>query len=349
MNSVQAPLNLLEDSRITPAAKIVWLIASHEPGTADLSRFTTADLAAKAGLARSAISDALKQLAASGWAAHMRNLPRRGGGRSARNWTCVPIPIDILSDCHISPQARIVYGLLAHLTGKSGEGAFTYRHLAESFQLDERTIRRTIRELQSAGWLETTRPTRRSPVNIRLRNPARVHNEQELELARRRIARAPFLGEALMREYLSLIVDSDEFEDDASPGFLINPLTNERLQFDRFYPKALPHPVAFEFNGPQHYGRTEKFSAEEAAAQRVRDLIKTGICAERGISLVVVRPRDLSLGGMKAKVGNLLPQRKLPARTPLIDYLESTAASYRRAAHRGFAAGNIAGRIPPGR
>lgn len=55
-----------------------------------------------------------------------------------------------------------------------------------------------------------------------------------------------------MREYLSLMIDSGEFEDNAAPGFLVNPLTDERLQFDRFYPPG----VAFEFNGPQHYGAT---------------------------------------------------------------------------------------------
>jgi hypothetical protein len=35
-----------------------------------------------------------------------------------------------------------------------------------------------------------------------------------------------------MREYLSLLVDSTLFEDDAAPGYLINPLTDQLMEFD---------------------------------------------------------------------------------------------------------------------
>src|SRR5690606_12471297 len=110
-----------------------------------------------------------------------------------------------------------------------------------------------------------------------------------------------------MREYLSLLIDSDEYEDNAAPGFLVNPLTEERLQLDRYYPPG----VAFEFNGPQHYGPTEHYTAEEAVKQRVRDLIKAGICAGRGIQLKIVHAEDLSLSKMKKIVGHLLPLRDL--------------------------------------
>lgn len=69
-----------------------------------------------------------------------------------------------------------------------------------------------------------------------------------------------------MKEFLSLVVDSDRYEDNATPGFLVNPFTRERLELDRFYPPS----VAFEFNGPQHYGATELFSEEQATMQRGR-------------------------------------------------------------------------------
>src|SRR5690606_5703483 len=177
---------------------------------------------------------------------------------------------------------------------------------------------------------EFTQANQLAPIRFRLRNPVAEERAQELEWVKRRIERAPFLGEALMREYLSLIVDSEDFEDDAAPGFLVNPLTGERLQLDRYYPVG----VAFEFNGPQHYGETELFSAEEASMQRVRDYIKAGICAERGITLVVVHPEDLSLERMRRIVGNLLPLRDLHGQTPVIRYLESRSRTYRKFARR---------------
>lgn len=72
-----------------------------------------------------------------------------------------------------------------------------------------------------------------------------------------------------MREYLSLLVDSDHFEDNATPGFLVNPLSGEELQYDRFYPPR----VAFEFNnGPQHDGPTALYaSGRDIRRLRARD------------------------------------------------------------------------------
>src|SRR5690606_2563656 len=125
------------------------------------------------------------------------------------------------------------------------------------------------------GWLATTQASQQAPIRFTLINPAETEARRELARVERRLAKEKFKGEGLMRALLSLLVDLDVFEDNASPGFLVNPLTDERLQFDRFYPPS----VAFEFNGPQHYGETELYSAEHAREQRARDLIKIGICA----------------------------------------------------------------------
>jgi len=129
-----------------------------------------------------------------------------------------------------------------------------------------------------------------------------------------------------MREYLSLIVDSDEFQDDATPGFLVNPLTGEKIQFDRFYPPD----VAFEFNGPQHYSPTELYLDEEAFKnQRARDLIKIGLCTERNIKLEIIRAPDLALHRMKEIAGRHFPLRNLEGHEPLIRYLETQSRKYR--------------------
>ncbi len=104
------------------------------------------------------------------------------------------------------------------------------------------------------------------------------------------------------------------------------------MELDRFYPQ---HRVAFEFNGPQHYGPTETFSAEDAAKQRSRDYIKMGLCLENKVTLLVVHSEDLTLPTIKQKIGNLLPLRDPEKFEHLVNYLESVSRSYRQAARRG--------------
>ena len=100
-------------------------------------------------------------------------------------------------------------------------------------------------------------------------------------------------------EWLRLIVRADGI-DEASPDFLVNPQTGEKLRFDWFCPDGK---VACEFNGPQHYRPTAKFSKEEVAAQRRRDAFKKQACRSRNIRLVVIHAEDLSLQGMLKKAG----------------------------------------------
>jgi hypothetical protein len=160
-----------------------------------------------------------------------------------------------------------------------------------------------------------------------LRNPGLERQEAEVEQAMQRLNEAPFDGEALMREYLSLIVASDQFEDNATPGFLVNPFTGEELEFDRYYPPG----VAFEFQGAQHFGPTARFPDERKARNlRGRDVVKLGLCAARGIALVEVLPTDLTLKRMLAKVGSLLPLRRLDGHELLIACLEANSRTYRR-------------------
>jgi len=131
-----------------------------------------------------------------------------------------------------------------------------------------------------------------------------------------------------MQEYLSLLIDSDQFTENARPGFLVNPQTGERLELDRFYPEG----VAFEFNGTQHYRETGRFSQAEADAQHLRDLIKAGICLYRGIHLVIIRTEGLALQGMIRRIDQSLPLRNLAGHEPLIDLLEDASLTYRASA-----------------
>ena len=366
--SVRIPASLLSHPALTASAKVVWMAlqllwreqereAQQRGETAGPStRFPATRLARLAGVSRPVVYQALRILEREGL------FPGDGAGSGSsaaagRRETCVSLPAALVADRRIDPQAKVVFGLLKlyrrelRQTGglsqdpsRRGAGEvepagvessasleFTYSQLAQVTGLDRRTVAKAIRSLSAAGWLTVTRGSHRRPVRCQLKDPRLAGSETELQKAKRRLQKATFAGEAIMREFLTLLVDSEEYEDDAAPGFLVNPLTGERLQLDRYYPPS----VAFEFNGPQHYGPTELYSAEEAEKQRARDLIKMGLCAQRGIHLVIVHAEDLSLSGMKQKIGNLLPIRDLTDEGPRISYLQAVARRYRRRALRG--------------
>lgn len=324
---VQVPVSLMLDPSLPPSAKLVWM-ALRLPADSNPARVSL--LMARTGLTRKTIGKGLSQLADAGWYATVAG-EHTGAIDRAPAGARVPIPASLLSDHRVGVQGRLLYGCLqltAQFTDPAGQ--ITYTCLSGLTGTSLHTVRRAVRELAETGWLLITQRNQLAPIQFSLCNARAAHGKIEVEGAQRRLEAATFRGEALMREYLSLLVDSDQFEDDAAPGFLVNPLTGERMQLDRFYPPD----VAYEFNGPQHYGATDLFSREQAAQQRARDYMKLGICLTRGISLVVIHAEDLSLQTIRRKVGHLLPQRDLHGHEHLIAYLESVSRRYRLAARR---------------
>lgn len=318
---VRVAAALLTDRGLSPPAKLVAIVL--RPGGGEGLRLSV--LEGMTGLSAKTVRRALKELVAGGWLA---------AGSRQEEWSSagVVVPVRLLQDGRVGVRARILYGCLQLLPDfRHPEGRFRYGELSDLTGQDPKTVRTSVRELVAVGWLGISQRNRLAPVHFRLRDPFAERAQAEVDQARRRLERARFLGEALMREYLSLLVDSEDFEDDAAPGFLVNPLTGERMELDRFYPPA----VAFEFNGPQHYGATELFNNdEEAARQRARDYMKLGICASRGIKLIVVHPQDLTLAGMRRKIGSSLPVRDEAGHEPWAGFLESVARRYRLAARR---------------
>ncbi len=120
--------------------------------------------------------------------------------------------------------------------------------------------KRAIRALQATGWLELSQQSKFSPIHFLLGHPVARHETVD-RTARR-----------LMRAYLSLLVDSDEQDDDASPA-------GEEMQFDRYCAPG----VAFELQGVQHCGPTDHCAGElQVLKQQARDYMKQRACAPRG-------------------------------------------------------------------
>ncbi|HWI60356.1 MAG TPA: hypothetical protein VNT75_00815 [Symbiobacteriaceae bacterium] len=311
---VQTPVSLLCDGELPASARLVWMAARLQP---DQSPVSIAWLAEITGLTRLTVRAGLARLGALGW----HPAPAASG-------PTVPVPAALLTNRKLSPQAKVLYGIL-HLTPGFHHpcGRFDYAGLASLAHSSRHTVGNALTELVQAEWIKLDRVHRLALIEFELTFPGRERGEVALAAAQTRLDRKDIpYGEALMREYLSLLIDSDAFEDNVSPGFLRNPRTQELLQFDRFYPPD----VAWEFNGPQHYRKTRRFSAPQVAVQRERDYIKMGICMERQITLVVVLPENLTLAAMQQKVPDRLPRRDLTGFDLLIGFLEHESNTYRQ-------------------
>lgn len=329
---VQVPVSFLLDPGYAASAKVVWMGRCLQPtgsrpnlGTVTgLSRHTVQKGLAQAGVGGGVVAGQRGGARVGVAAGLPAGLPagHRGGAR-------VGVPAALLAERLVGSHAKVLYGLLQATPGFRGpDGKFTYAALCAMTGLGRNTLKRAVHDLVRAGWVQVNQENRLQPISYTLGSPDQARSKAEAARARQRLGRTRNGGESIMQEYLSLLIDSDEFTDNARPGWLVNPQSGERLELDRFY---LPQ-VAFEFNGAQHYRKTGRFTQEEADAQHFRDLLKAGICLYRGIHLVIIHPEDLSLHGIAKKVGNLMPLRSLEGHEALIDVLEEASLLYRAAA-----------------
>lgn len=242
----------------------------------------------------------------------------------------VSLPADLVWDLSVPAPAKGLYLVLVGF-GEREEAAaeaisVSLRDLlVPAGWKDPKTLRRWLAVLEKTGWI------RAEEDGARLRISLTTPREQALARATERLGTAKFKGEALMREWLTLLVDRDDYEDNARPPFLRNPLTGQVMEYDRFYPPA----VAFEFNGPQHYGTTEQFpDRREARMREALDAIKLGLSVRHGVQVIVVHPQDLTLGGMRGKIEGILPVRQVPEGDPVAQYLGKVSTAYMRACRR---------------
>ncbi len=333
---VRIPAALLLARELTASAKVIWLALRLDDCLAPDLLQSPKRIAARTGFSQPTIRKAFDQLIAAGWYAVPPGKPVLARSNTAAQrspaGTKVTIPGDLIIDDTIGVQTKLLYGILQVTPNfQHPTGQFTYAYLSEQLHLCSVSVKCAVQELTHAGWLQFTQAHQKAPVGFTLCNPGADRSAAEIAAAQRRLRKAAFKGEALMREFLSLIVASEDFEDDANPGFLVNPLTDERMQLDRFYPST----VAFEFNGPQHYAPTDQYSAEDVKKQRARDYMKLGICLTKEITLVVIHPDDLTYETMRQKVDGLLPHRNIQGHESLLNYLESIGHRYSRASRRG--------------
>jgi hypothetical protein len=245
LSLVQAPASLLLDPDLTPAAKVLWLAIRSCGG-----RARPTELAARSALTLATIRSGLAQLEARGWysaAAGAIERPcgpelRPGAGTAARGrpegatWgggesrpphaARCSIPAGLLADTRVRPRAKLFFGIIQVAPGFCrNSGEFSYTDLSSVARASIPTVRQIVRELVKTRWLDVTHENHLAPLQIKLALPDFDPAADEVARAASRLEEWEYSGEAFMKEFLSLLIDSDEFEDNARPGFLVNPLT----------------------------------------------------------------------------------------------------------------------------
>ena len=241
--------------------------------------------------------------------------------------SCAAIPVALLTNAELSAAARLLYGQLQGVPNFAHQGgSFTYAALSHLTGSSDDALRRAVAELAAAGWLTITQANRKSPLCFTLRDPVSTQLRARISAVRRRVRSAPHRGEVLLRGLLNALVAIAPYEDNASPDFLLNPYTGEMMELDRYYPTV---GFAVEFNGAQHYEKTDLATFEETVKQVGRDAMKAFICKARGIELAIIQPEDLSLKAIEKKIPGRLPRRDLEGMEPLVAALEELASEYR--------------------
>lgn len=226
------------------------------------------------------------------------------------------IPADLLCDTQISALARYLY-LLIQLKRPS-----SISELSRISGISRQSTRRQCEALVEAGWITiVARPGRRVIVATA---PRATQEALALRLKEDRWESA-HAGEFLMRAWLDLLVDSDNFVDNSRPSFLANPITGQLLEYDRYYREG----VAFEYNGRQHYETTSQFPDEaDLQAVQVRDHIKASLTQKNGVVLVEITESDLTLPGMRDKIPDVLPVRPIDEDGPYVRMLVKLSEEY---------------------
>ncbi len=179
----------------------------------------------------------------------------------------------------------------------------------------------TCRKMAASGWMALQNHGRRlRPValipHVSQEKIARIL-EEEYEAAFNK-------GEFLMKRYLDTVVHSEDYVDNARLDILKN-TTGEPMEFDRYYRER----VAFEFNGPQHLGATEKFSDETAALElQKRDTRKVWLCEKANVILVRIYVADLHPRIMSRLIPSRLERNYTDEQGPHHKRLCNLCASY---------------------
>lgn len=223
----------------------------------------------------------------------------------------------LLDDTRISRDAKHLYQII------SAKKPGSISELSRISGIRRSKVRSECLSLAKAGWITT-----RTKSGRKIAVAAIPHHVQSMMAARLKAERevTPRVGEFLMKSILDLLVADCEFIENARPAHLDSIHTNRPLEYDRQY---LEPKVAFEFNGRQHYETTSMFPKEDALReQQIRDHIKVSLSVKNNVTLIVITEADLTIEGMREKIGDLLPLREIDESGPYVRMLITLCQQY---------------------
>lgn len=322
---VPIPLGRLLCPELTPAVKLVWIGLQLDRHLPRKQLRSPTRIQRRIGVSRPTIRKAFACLARPSDVRLPNDLVGLGRLR-------VRVHADLITDKTVPALARVLYCILLGLRRlKRHDILSSYAAIAKVVHLQPRTVRRAVRALVAAGWLAISQPHKRAPVHFSFPDRKLSRQRADVLRAKQRLKKSGNRGETLALLWCDTLVDSNHHMDDCFPDFLTNPRTNELLQADRYY---LDHKVIIEFQGPQHDGPTQQYSATEVAKQMARDRIKREICARQGVPLIELRPEDLTFRRLRTLLSKVLPLRDVTPDEPIVCYLEMESRQYMKAIAR---------------
>lgn len=226
------------------------------------------------------------------------------------------IPADLVQDRNLDPLAKYLYLIICLHKPKSikelAELAGTYRDGA----------RKQCKALEAAGWILMPRKPGMTPL---IATAPRATQDAMVSRLKDTRWESKHAGEFLMKAWLDLLIDSDNFVDNCRPSFLVNPATQKSLEYDRYYREG----VAFEYNGSQHYTPTQMFSnIDEIKKTQLRDNLKAGLSHRQGIKYVEIAENELSLDSMLVNIPSILPLRPIDKNSVYVRGLTRLSEEY---------------------
>jgi len=260
----------------------------------------------------------------------------------------VPVPMELFEDTGLGPAERNVYGALLRAAlepytyagaewllpvwaaaepSPSGNPAPLTIEVKASLTMickmagigDKKSVMRHLATLERTAWLEIRR-TR--PHTYVIHNPVYEAQRKEAEAALARVQRRKWKGEALMFEMARLFVNA-EFTENARPNFLEG--GDSTLEYDLYFFRER---VALEFQGPQHYGPTERFPDYER--RRALDELKRRLSLDNNVVLIEIARDDLVVERFLGKIRGHLPLRRIPRDHPVLLALIPGIQRYRQ-------------------
>jgi DNA-binding MarR family transcriptional regulator len=336
IDEARVPDSILCAGDLRATEKVVWMALAMDAHLDEAFLYSPSRLARRTGMSRSTVRKAVARLLSEERfvLATVRLMNKLSEQWLPPGW--LQIPVELIMATQLNPQAKVVYAVLV---GKDDPEyrlrQFKYSELAELMHLSPQTVKHAVRRLAKLSWLEMEQPHKQAVIRFSLLNPIDKKHSEEVWRIQHKLDTAEYYGEALMTGICTALVDSQHYTPRIRPPFLENPDTGQRLELDLFY---YLHYTAFEFNGPQHYGVTKLYSAEQVLEQQKRDQTKEQTCAEEDIELIVIQSRELSWETIKKKIGRRLPLRRdVRINRKLFRLLKPRCRRYREQAKHGWA------------